>query len=74
MTLSGHRNNNLNMNAAFRHGISHNRSQLQHITTLIESGAIRPVVNKIFPFTAISEALAYVENGWAKGEVVIKVA
>lgn len=49
-------------------------SQLQHITTLIESGAIRPVVNKIFPFTAINEALAYVENGWAKGEVVIKVA
>lgn len=30
MTLSGHRNNNLNMNAAFRHGISHNRSQFLH--------------------------------------------
>ena len=50
-----------------------NGSQLQQITSLIESGAIRPVVDKVFPFEASNEALAYVESGRAKGKVVIKV-
>jgi alcohol dehydrogenase len=48
-------------------------SQLRQITPLIESGAIRPVLDKIFPFDATNEALAYVESGRAKGKVVIKV-
>ncbi|HPW30418.1 MAG TPA: zinc-binding dehydrogenase, partial [Rhodoferax sp.] len=48
-------------------------SQLRQITPLIESGAIRPVVDKVFPFEATNEALAYVESGRAKGKVVIKV-
>lgn len=48
-------------------------SQLQKITALIESGAIHPVVDKVFPFDATNEALAYVESGRAKGKVVIKV-
>ena len=50
-----------------------NGSQLKEITTLIDSGAIRPVMDKIFPFEQINEALAYVETGRAKGKVVIKV-
>lgn len=48
-------------------------SQLRQITPLIESGAIRPVIDKVFPFNATNEALAYVESGRAKGKVVIKV-
>ena len=48
-------------------------SQLKQITSLIESGAIRPVVDKVFPFESTNEALAYVESGRAKGKVVIKV-
>lgn len=48
-------------------------SQLQQITALIESGAIRPVVDKVFPFERTNDALAYVESGRAKGKVVIKV-
>jgi alcohol dehydrogenase len=48
-------------------------SQLRQITALMESGAIRPVVDKIFPFESTNEALAYVESGRAKGKVVIKV-
>ena len=50
-----------------------NGSQLRQITELIESGAIRPVIDKVFPFDATNEALAYVESGRAKGKVVIKV-
>lgn len=50
-----------------------NGSQLRQITQLLESGVIRPVVDKVFPFEATNEALAYVESGRAKGKVVIKV-
>lgn len=48
-------------------------SQLRKITVLIEAGAIRPVVDKVFPFKSTNEALAYVEAGRAKGKVVVKV-
>jgi NADPH:quinone reductase-like Zn-dependent oxidoreductase len=48
--------------------------QLSEITSLIESGVIRPVVDKVFPFERTGDALAYVETGHAKGKVVITVA
>ncbi|MER8399854.1 NADP-dependent oxidoreductase [Mesorhizobium sp. M1348] len=47
--------------------------QLSKITALIEAGAIRPVLDRVFPFEATNDALAYVETGRAKGKVVIKV-
>lgn len=46
--------------------------QLREITRLIEAGAIRPVVDKVFAFESTNEALAYAEAGHAKGKVVIK--
>ena len=50
-----------------------NGLQLRQISALIESGVIRPTVDRVFPFRAANEALAYVEAGRAKGKVVIKV-
>ena len=50
-----------------------NGAQLQEITRLIDEGAIRPVIDKVFPFESTNEALAYVEAGRAKGKVVIKI-
>jgi len=47
--------------------------QLREITSLIDSGIIRPVVDKVFPFESTKEALAYVEKGRAKGKVIVKV-
>jgi NADPH:quinone reductase-like Zn-dependent oxidoreductase len=47
--------------------------QLRQITRLTDAGAIRPVVDRVFPFEATNEALAYLETGRAKGKVVIKV-
>jgi NADPH:quinone reductase-like Zn-dependent oxidoreductase len=47
--------------------------QLREIGRLIDSGTIRPVVDRVFPFEATNEALAYVERGRAKGKVVVKV-
>ncbi len=50
-----------------------NGRQLGLITDLIDTGAIRPVVDRVFPFAEINEALAYVEKGRAKGKVVVKM-
>ena len=49
-------------------------AQLALLGKLIDSGVIRPVVDKVFPFAQTPEALAYVETGRAKGKVVIKIA
>lgn len=50
-----------------------NGEQLKEISKLIESGIIKPVVDKIFPFTETNNALKYVESGRAKGKVVVKM-
>ena len=47
--------------------------QLAEIRALIESGIIRPVVDRVFPFESTDEALAYVEAGRARGKVVVQV-
>jgi alcohol dehydrogenase len=46
---------------------------LREITRLIDAGAIRPVMDRVFPFASTNEALAYVEAGRAKGKVVIRI-
>jgi len=48
--------------------------QLAEIAKLIDAGAIRAVVDKVFPVAQAAEALAYVETGRAKGKVVVQVA
>ncbi len=50
-----------------------NGGQLHQIAALIDSGAIRPVVDRVFSFEATQEALDYVETGRAKGKVVVKI-
>ena len=50
-----------------------NGAQLEKITSLIEGGDIRPVVDQVFPFEKTNEALIYVETGRAKGKVVVTV-
>jgi len=48
-------------------------NQLKEITKLIETGIIRPVIDKVFEFNQTNEAMKYVESGRAKGKVVIKI-
>jgi NADPH:quinone reductase-like Zn-dependent oxidoreductase len=48
-------------------------AQLSQITSLIEAGIIRPVMDRVFPFEATNEALAYIETGRSKGKVVVKL-
>jgi len=55
------------------HFMTASGQQLGEITTLIEAGHIRPVVDRIFPFEETKQALDYVGTGCTKGKVVIKV-
>jgi NADPH:quinone reductase-like Zn-dependent oxidoreductase len=48
-----------------------NGEQLSKITSLIEAGIIRPVMDRVFAFADTNEALAYVDKGRAKGKVVV---
>lgn len=47
--------------------------QLRQITALVESGAVRPVVDTVFPFDETAAALAYLDAGRAKGKVVVQM-
>jgi NADPH:quinone reductase-like Zn-dependent oxidoreductase len=46
-------------------------AQLEEITKLVESGALRPVVERTYPFHEAPQALAHAESGRSKGKVVI---
>lgn len=48
-------------------------AQLSTIASLVESGAIVPVIDRVFPFEDTQGALAHVESGRAKGKVVVKL-
>lgn len=48
-------------------------NQLAEIGDLLKSERIRPVIDKIFPFEQAKEALAYLEQGHAKGKVVVQL-
>ena len=47
--------------------------QLAQIGELLESARIRPVVDKVFPFSQAKEGLAYLEQGRARGKVVVQM-
>ena len=46
---------------------------MTEISTLIDGGVIRPIVDRVFPFASTREAMAYVESGRAKGKVVLSM-
>jgi NADPH:quinone reductase-like Zn-dependent oxidoreductase len=46
---------------------------LQLITTLIEAGKVTPVIDRTYPLSDTPEAIRYLEQGHARGKVVITV-
>jgi NADPH:quinone reductase-like Zn-dependent oxidoreductase len=50
-----------------------NGSQLGRITDLVEAGALKPVVDRIFAFDDAVAALGYVGTGRARGKVVLEM-
>lgn len=47
--------------------------QLAEIGTLLASGRIRPVIDKVFPFEQAAQALSYLAQGRARGKVVVRI-
>lgn len=50
-----------------------NGKQLYEIGKLIETGVIRPVVDKVYYFEQMNEAMSFVSSGRAKGKVIVNV-
>jgi alcohol dehydrogenase len=48
--------------------------QLAEIGKLVDQRAIKPILDRRFPFDATREAVAYVESGKAVGKVIVDVA
>jgi len=63
-----------------RRGVSY-RSLLMHpsgddlevLARLVDGGQLKPVTDRVFPFEQIPDAFAYLEEGHAKGKVVVQL-
>lgn len=53
--------------------VKENAKQLSEISTLVESGKIRPIIDTVFPLVEVKDALLTVKRGRTKGKVVIKI-
>lgn len=47
--------------------------ELAELAALIEAGQLEPVIDRVFPFDQVAEAMAYLESGRAKGKVVVRM-
>ncbi len=54
----------------FMHGSGRDLAEL---AALVEQGKLRVVVDRVFEFDRIAEAFAYLEQGHAKGKVIVKM-
>ncbi|MED3572780.1 NADP-dependent oxidoreductase [Cytobacillus praedii] len=47
--------------------------QLRIIANFIETGKIKPIIDRVFPFEDAQKAMEYAETGRAKGKVIVKI-
>ena len=52
---------------------SENTQDLQALTELIESGQVRPVIDRTYPLSQITQAIQYLRDGHAQGKVVVNL-
>jgi NADPH:quinone reductase-like Zn-dependent oxidoreductase len=50
------------------------REELLAVTELVEGGKLTPIVDRTYPLADTAEGLSYVEQGHARGKVVVTVA
>jgi len=66
--------------AGWRHGVRYtylfmhsSGEQLRQLGELVDTGKLRPHVDRVFPFSQTREAIAHAESGKACGKVVVQV-
>jgi alcohol dehydrogenase len=47
--------------------------QLRIIANFIETGKIKPIIDRVFPFENAQKAMEYAESGRAKGKIIVKI-
>ncbi|MCS0673504.1 NADP-dependent oxidoreductase [Cytobacillus firmus] len=47
--------------------------QLRLIANFIETGKIKPIIDKVFPFEDAQKAMEFAESGRAKGKIILKI-
>jgi NADPH:quinone reductase-like Zn-dependent oxidoreductase len=47
------------------------RGELNALRELIEAGKVTPVIDRTYPLSEIQEAIRYLEEGHARGKVII---
>ena len=52
---------------------SENMQDLRALTELIESGQVRPVIDRTYPLSQAPEAIRYMRDGHARGKVVVNL-
>lgn len=50
-----------------------NKKDLAALNDLIQTGKMKPVIDKTYPFSQLPEAMRYLEEGHARGKVVLTV-
>jgi NADPH:quinone reductase-like Zn-dependent oxidoreductase len=53
--------------------VNPNKEDLRFLKQLIEAGQLAPVIDRTYPLSETPEAIRYLENGHARGKVVITV-
>jgi NADPH:quinone reductase-like Zn-dependent oxidoreductase len=51
-----------------------NQKDLVIMKGLLETGKVKPVIDRCYPLSEVADALRYLEEGHAQGKVVITVA
>ena len=49
------------------------QKQLLEIKALIDSGKVTPVIDRSYPLHAVADAIRYLEEGHARGKIVITI-
>ena len=61
--------------AAYKFIFMHpNGSHLGEIKSLVEDDKIRPIIDKVYPFSESTEAFNHLASGRAKGKIVVKIS
>ncbi len=50
-----------------------NQRDLEFLSELLESGAVTPVIDRRYPLSEIADAIRYLEQGHARGKVIITI-